>query len=57
MYRWNDNRITRRLGQNPMKKKSGKTPKPLGISTGANFNLKKHNKKMRLMAESKGLDQ
>ena len=39
------------------KSKSGKSPKALGILTGVNFNLKKHNKKMRLMAESKGLDQ
>lgn len=40
-----------------MKKKNTKTPKKLGILTGANFNLKKHNKKMRLIASSKGLDQ
>jgi len=32
-----------------MKSKSGKTPRALGLLTGANFNLKKYNKKMRLI--------
>lgn len=32
-----------------MKSKSGKTKKALGILTGVSFDLKKHNKKMRLI--------
>ena len=40
-----------------MKTKNTKKTKPLGILTGANFNLKKNNKKARLLAEAKGLDQ
>jgi hypothetical protein len=31
--------------------------KELGLLTGASFNLKKHNKKMRLIKESRGLEQ
>ena len=37
--------------------KNKKSPKPLGILTGASFNLKKHNREIRRMAEAKGLDQ
>jgi len=37
-----------------MKKQNTKTPKPLGILTGANFNLKKNNKRDRLLKESRG---
>jgi len=40
-----------------MKNKNGKSPKALGILTGAKFDLKKHNKRMRLIKESRGLDQ
>ena len=40
-----------------MKKQNTKKAKPLGILTGANFNLKKNNRKNRRMAEAKGLDQ
>ena len=35
-----------------MKKKNTKTPKPLGILTGANFNLKKLNREKRRKVES-----
>ncbi len=35
------------------KSKSGKSPKALGMLTGVNLNLKKHNKRLRLIAESK----
>ena len=40
-----------------MKKKNTKTAKPLGILSGVSFNLKKHNREIRRMAEAKGLDQ
>jgi hypothetical protein len=36
-----------------MKNKNGKSLKALGILTGAKFDLKKHNKKMRLIKEPK----
>lgn len=35
-----------------MKKQNTKTPKPLGILTGANFNLKKINRDKKRKAES-----
>jgi len=38
-----------------MKKKNTKKAKPLGILSGANFNLKKLNRDKRRMEESKGL--
>ncbi len=32
-----------------MKNKNGKTPKALGLLTGANFNLKKNNRDKRMI--------
>ena len=35
------------------KSKSGKSPKALGVLTGANFDLKKYNKKIRQLGANK----